>query len=52
MNDQEKSQFEQETYYREALQLRRWDDLAKDPAMQMLDIDDFTESLQQALISE
>lgn len=52
MNDQEKLQFEQETYYREALQLRRWDDLAKDPAMQMLDIDDFTQSLQQALISE
>lgn len=39
--------FEQHEYYQQALRLRRWDDLAKDPHARMPSIESFVELLQE-----
>lgn len=49
MDDSERVAFEREPYYREALELRRWDDLAKDPAKQTPGLDGFLADVRSLL---
>lgn len=48
---EEKTEFEKERYHADALQLRRWDDAAKDPSMSTPGIEEFVEQLQLVLES-
>ena len=48
MNDEEKAAFEKNEFYQQALRLRRWDDLAKDPAVPMPSIESFVDLLREA----
>ncbi len=49
LSPEEKTAFERENHYFEALQLRRWDDEAKDPTISTPGIEEFIEPLQFAL---
>jgi hypothetical protein len=49
MNQQEKITFEQNTYFMEAVLLRKWDDLAKIPNLQVDPIENYSSILQNAL---
>ena len=52
MTEKEINSFEQEPLYREALELRKWDDLAKDQHKTTPDIDHFIMALEGCLISD
>lgn len=52
MNSEEKATFEQEPFFEEALRLRRWDDEAKDPEMQLPVVEAFRTMLNNAVASE
>lgn len=41
MSEEERADFEKEPYYKEALELRKWDDQAKDPNLQTPDLSHF-----------
>ena len=49
MSEEEWTAFEQEPLYREALELRKWDDLAKDPQKQTPPIEHFIPAMQACL---
>ena len=49
MSSEEREEFEREVYYHQAVQLRRWDDLAKDPLMPLPAIDTFAPLLDSIL---
>jgi len=49
MNVQEISVFEAEPYFAEAVQLRRFDDLAKDPAMKTAEMSSFAQHIEHCL---
>ena len=51
MSEKEKTQFEAEPFYREAVELRRWDDLAKDRDKQTPAIAHFESYLRDVLTS-
>jgi phosphonate degradation associated HDIG domain protein len=51
MNPEERADFEAEPHFEPSLRLRRWDDLAKDPAMATRTIADFRPDLEQALLA-
>lgn len=48
MNEEEIWAFEQNPFYKDAVQLRRWDDLAKDPDWQTEPIETFEENVSRA----
>lgn len=50
MSAEEIAAFEAEPYYREAVRLRYWDDIAKDPDAITAEIEDFMPQLNTALI--
>lgn len=50
MSEEELALFESEPYYKEALALRQWDDLAKDPDCQTVEIEHFENDLKVCLI--
>ena len=50
MNEEEKLQFEAEPHYKEALSLRRWDDLAKDKSKETPSLSHFEIYLRRALV--
>ena len=52
MSDDEKREFENEPHFEEALLVRRWDDIAKDPNKQTPEIDDFVPRLREALLHD
>jgi len=52
MDPAERSAFEDETHYEQALRLRRWDDLAKDPQLETQPISHFRSVLEQCLKGE
>lgn len=52
MDAAEKSSFESEPHFQEALRLRRWDDLAKDPQLETKPIEHFRSVLEHALLAE
>lgn len=47
----EKAAFESEPYFEQALRLRRWDDLAKDPVLQTAPITHFRDILANCLVT-
>jgi predicted HD phosphohydrolase len=49
MNADEVQQFEQNEFYKEAVALRKWDDLAKDPNLVSPKIDTFVDAIENAL---
>jgi [1-hydroxy-2-(trimethylamino)ethyl]phosphonate dioxygenase len=46
LNDEERRQFEQHPFYREAVSLRRWDDQAKVPGLAVPDLEYYRSRLQ------
>lgn len=50
MSPAEIEQFEAEPFYREALQLRHWDDAAKDPSAVTPPIEDFAHLIEASLV--
>jgi [1-hydroxy-2-(trimethylamino)ethyl]phosphonate dioxygenase len=52
MNATERSAFESEPHFENALRLRRWDDLAKDPQLETQPIEHFRGALEQCLHAE
>jgi predicted HD phosphohydrolase len=51
MSSEEVRQFEAEPHFRAAVQLRQWDDTAKDPVAVTPTLNDFRPLLEQCLIS-
>ncbi len=49
MNEVEQKKFESETYFQDAILLRRWDDAAKDPTITLPPIEAFSDVLERAL---
>jgi len=49
MNETEVAHFEQNPFYQDAITLRKWDDIAKDPAMKTEAIDFFAPAIQNSL---
>lgn len=49
MNDDERTKFEKEPYYKEALDLRKWDDLGKDPNLQTPALSHFFEVMDKCI---
>jgi len=49
MNETEVANFEQNPFYQDAVTLRKWDDVAKDPAMKTASIDFFASAIQNSL---
>ena len=49
MSEEEVSNFEQNQFYKEAVNLRRWDDLAKDPNLVSPTIDSFIDAIEHSL---
>jgi predicted HD phosphohydrolase len=49
MNPEEVQQFEQNEFYKEAVALRKWDDLAKDPNFVSPTIDTFINAIENSL---
>jgi len=50
MNGAEKVAFEQYQYFKEAVALRKWDDMAKDPNLEVDPIQSYRTTIQNALI--
>jgi phosphonate degradation associated HDIG domain protein len=50
MSDDERTAFEAEPFYREAITLRRWDDQAKDPSLQTQPLEHFVPCLENVLL--
>ena len=49
MNENEIVDFEQNTYFKDAVILRKWDDIAKDPEMSTPQIDHFVNAIEKSL---
>ena len=49
MTDNEVREFENNEFYKEAVELRRWDDLAKNPNLISPSIDQFIASINQSI---
>jgi predicted HD phosphohydrolase len=49
MTDDEQTNFESEPMWEDALQLRRWDDQAKDPTMQTPSLEEFLPLIRSCL---
>jgi phosphonate degradation associated HDIG domain protein len=49
MNAQEKEAFETNLFYKQAVDLRRWDDMAKDPTLKVDPIESYRVTIQNAL---
>lgn len=49
MNEIEVAKFEQNPYFQDAVTLRKWDDLAKDPEMKTASIEFFASSIEKSL---
>ncbi len=49
MKGVEKSNFENFEYFKEAVKLRKWDDMAKDPELKVASIDTYKATIQNAL---
>jgi predicted HD phosphohydrolase len=49
MNETEVANFEQNPFYQDAVTLRQWDDVAKDPTMKTEAIDFFASAIQNSL---
>jgi hypothetical protein len=49
MNETEVANFEQNPFYQDAITLRKWDDIAKDPTMKTEDIEFFAPMIQNSL---
>jgi predicted HD phosphohydrolase len=49
MNEEEVASFEKFEFYKEAVALRRWDDLAKDPTLVSPSIESFTNAIESSL---
>ena len=49
MNEEEVASFEKFEFYKEAVALRRWDDLAKDPSLVSPSIESFTNAIESSL---
>ena len=49
MTQEEIEAFEKNEFYKEAVDLRRWDDLAKDPNLASPSIEHFIESINQSI---
>ncbi len=49
MSDQERAEFEREPFFEQAVQLRRWDDLAKSPDLQLPPVESFEGLLSACL---
>jgi len=49
MNEEEVALFEKNEFYKEAIDLRRWDDLAKDPNLVSPSIESFTIAIESSL---
>jgi predicted HD phosphohydrolase len=49
MNETEVANFEQNPFYQDAITLRKWDDIAKDPTMKTESIDFFASMIQNSL---
>ncbi len=50
MTGDEKAAFENNPFFKEAVALRKWDDLAKDPALKVDAIETYSKTIQNALI--
>lgn len=50
MTDIELKEFEKNPYYRDAISLRKWDDLAKDPGLKSPDLYEFISFIEASLI--
>ena len=51
MTEAEVADFEKEPYFRQAIQLRHWDDAAKDPNMKTPSLEDFIIDMEQSVKS-
>lgn len=51
MSHEEVREFERHPQWREAVELRRWDDLAKDPGVQVPPLETYEEALQTVILS-
>jgi predicted HD phosphohydrolase len=49
MNQEEVAEFEKNEYYREAVELRRWDDMAKDANLVTPLLDSFIYSIEASV---
>jgi predicted HD phosphohydrolase len=49
MNQKEVADFEKNEFYKEAVNLRRWDDLAKDPYLISPTLDSFINAIETSL---
>jgi predicted HD phosphohydrolase len=49
MSEEEVLEFEQHPYYREAVRLRRWDDMAKIPGLEVPGLDHYRARLEAAI---
>ena len=49
MNNDEVQNFEENEFYKEAVALRKWDDLAKDPNLMSPTINTFIEAIENSL---
>ena len=52
MTGDEKLAFESEPHFEEAIRLRRWDDLAKDPEMETQPIEQFVTIIESTIVSD
>lgn len=52
MSEQEVSEFETHEFYKDALRLRVWDDLAKEPAAETLSVAHFMKYVEQSLTEQ
>ncbi len=50
MNDTEIGEFENNPFYKDAVSLRKWDDMAKDPDLRGPDLHEFISSIESSLI--
>lgn len=50
MNDIEVKEFENNPFYKDAVSLRKWDDMAKDPDLQAPDLIQFISSIESSII--
>ena len=52
MDESERTAFESEPHFKEALRLRKWDDEAKDPNLAIPSIEAFTNALQEVIVTK
>jgi predicted HD phosphohydrolase len=50
MTGEDKAAFENYEFFNEAVALRKWDDMAKDPALKVDPIESYRSTIQNALI--